>query len=126
MAKVKKATKLVVVETNGVLGELGGISGPILNPIPIEIDVINQLLNRKRRVYEVDPKDPKNKEKRVLWNLRNLRTNNFRKTEQVNNVTPVVKQNKVATVKNDEVKDQKPAAVTVETKSEEKSDFIKK
>ena len=45
--------KLVVIETNGPLPELGGINGPIINPCLIDIPTIQELLNGHKKVVEV-------------------------------------------------------------------------
>lgn len=74
MAKKEVAQKLIVVESVGAISELGGISGPVLSPCYVPIETINLMLNHHRRVYEVNPKNYKEK---VPLTLRNLRKQNF-------------------------------------------------
>ena len=72
MDKITK--KLVVIEHHGSISEMGGISGPILNPCYVDIKILNKMLNRHRLVKEVNPANPK---ERIVLNLRNLCTKNF-------------------------------------------------
>ena len=74
MAKKEVAQKLIVVESVGTIGELGGISGPVLSPCYVPITTINSMLNHHRRVYEVNPD---NYNERVPLSLKNLRKENF-------------------------------------------------
>lgn len=76
MARKEIAQKLIVVESAGPIGELGGISGPVLSPCYVPIEIINRMLNHHRRVYEVNPNNYKEK---VPLSLRNLRKQNFAK-----------------------------------------------
>ena len=50
--------KFVTVRTSGTLYELGNISGPILNPVWLELDVIWTLLVNRREVCEHCITDP--------------------------------------------------------------------
>lgn len=66
--------KLITVESVGTLSELGGISGPVINPFYIDMSTLNRLLSNRRKVYEVNPK---NKNERVRLSLKNMRIKNF-------------------------------------------------
>lgn len=85
MAKKVTEQKLVIVTSNGAISELGGITGPILNPCYVPVMTINTMLTKHRVVYEVNPKDYTQK---VRLSLKNLRINNFEDSTQV---TPVRK-----------------------------------
>ena len=84
MAKKLEEQKLIVIESSGSITELGGISGPVINPCLVPISTILAMLNHHRRVYEVNPK---NHNEKVRLTLKNLRTQNFK----VEEVKPVVK-----------------------------------
>lgn len=73
MAMTEK-TKLIIVESNGTIGELGGISGPILNPFEVPLSVIVRMINSHKHVYEVNPD---NRNERVRLTLQNVRRDNF-------------------------------------------------
>lgn len=60
--------KYVSINDNRLLPELGNISGPILNPIWLDIDVIWRLLVNRRHVYEHCITDP---DKYVILNKSN-------------------------------------------------------
>lgn len=66
--------KLITVNSSGVISELGGINGPILNPFYATIETINTMVTRHRNVYEVNPKNYK---ERVLLTISNYRKQNF-------------------------------------------------
>ena len=74
MAITKKG-KLVTVETNGTLVELGGISGPIINPCFIDETTIIRMVGNNKKVYEVNPA---NHAQKVRLNLKNVKTDNFK------------------------------------------------
>ncbi len=97
MSKKEVAQKLIIVESIGSIGELGGISGPILSPCYVPVDTINLLLNHQRKVFEVNPK---NYNEKVRLSLKNLRKENF--TEETVTVKAHVAPNiyTAATVKN--------------------------
>lgn len=66
MAGLKR--KYVTVRYSGKIPELGGIQGPILNPVWLSLTVIRELIINKRNVYEHDEKNPKLS---CLLNLKN-------------------------------------------------------
>ena len=74
MEKRNKKTKFVTIETNGHISELGGIAGPILHPCLVDLDLVIQMVNNRKKVYEVNPNNPNEK---VLLSLRNVRNENF-------------------------------------------------
>lgn len=49
--------KLCVIQYNGVIKELGGISGPILSPHKYPINKVISMVNSGIPVYEVNPYD---------------------------------------------------------------------
>ena len=67
-------TKLVTIASKGSITELGGISGPIINPCRLDISTIVSLINGHKRVYEVNPA---NKSERILLTLKNAKAKNF-------------------------------------------------
>ena len=77
MPKTEEPKKLIVVESPGAITELGGISGPVLNPCYVSIPLINRMINKHRAVYEVNPN---NYSERIRLSLKNLRTKNFSST----------------------------------------------
>lgn len=84
-----KKNKLVVVDTVGSLRELGGISGPIVSPTRIDVDVLQKMVLNQKIVYEVNPY---NKNDRVLLTLGNVTRVNFKAPEKtVPTKTVVVK-----------------------------------
>jgi len=93
MKKNAEPKKLIVVESSGSIAELGGIGGPILNPCYVPIPIINKMLNKHRVVYEVNPN---NYSERVRLSLKNLRSENFKSTQ--NEVAP--SSTTIAVVKN--------------------------
>jgi hypothetical protein len=112
MSVTKEAQKYIVVSSIGSIGELGGISGPIINPTLQPISKIVQMVHNRKKVYEVNPNDFSD---RVLLTLRNVRTNNFPEP-----TATVVESEKETTT----VKKKKSSAAT--TTTEETSDFTKK
>lgn len=74
MAKKNEAVKLVTIETKGSIVELGGISGPVINPTILPISTIVALLNGHKKVFEVNPA---NKDEKIRLSLKNVRTENF-------------------------------------------------
>ena len=69
--------KLVIVKDGGILPELGGICGPIPNPTRIPVKKIIDMIVHNRTVFECDPADPRNEEKRVKLTLVNVKQDNF-------------------------------------------------
>lgn len=78
MPKKVVEQKLITVNSAGTITELGGISGPVLNPCWVPIPTINVMLNHHRRVYEVNPK---NYNEKIPLSLKNLTKKNFDTTE---------------------------------------------
>ena len=66
--------KLVVIKSIGTIAELGGISGPIINPCRVDINTIVRMITSHRAVYEVNPN---NKSEMVKLNIHNGMENNF-------------------------------------------------
>lgn len=67
--------KYVVITSHGQLPTLGGISGPIQNPIKLNEQQIYQLLTTQKKVFEVE--SPNMKNKKVELTLFNYNKNNF-------------------------------------------------
>ena len=70
----KEKTKLVTIASKGSISELGGISGPVINPCRLSVETIVKLINGHKKVYEVNPA---NKSERLLLNLKNVKMQNF-------------------------------------------------
>ena len=68
-------TKLVTVPSTGSFIELGGIQGPILSIVIMDVNTIYKLLINGRIVYEHNPENRKQKKRLTLKNYR--RKNNF-------------------------------------------------
>ena len=68
-------TKLVTVPSTGSFIELGGIQGPILSIVVMDVNTIYKLLINGRIVYEHNPENRKQKKRLTLKNYR--RKNNF-------------------------------------------------
>ena len=68
-------TKLVTVPSTGSFIELGGIQGPILSIVVMDVKTIYKLLINGRIVYEHNPENRKQKKRLTLKNYR--RKNNF-------------------------------------------------
>lgn len=67
--------KYVTIDSFGYLPTLGGICGPIKNPIKLTEEQIFQLLKTQKKVFEVkSPKEPNNK---VQLSILNYNKNNF-------------------------------------------------
>lgn len=132
MANTNEKTKLIVVESKGTLGELGGISGPILSPSLIPISTIIRMISAHRKVYEVNPA---NYNERIALTLQNVRRDNFNTIteEPAVNTTPGPKSGNIVTAPKPSEKakevETKPAASAESAKKEEKakkSDFSTK
>ena len=76
------ARKLVVVNDNVRLVELGNIYGPISTPTRIPLESIRALCVKNRDVWECDPSDPRNREKRVKLTLANYGETHFGVSEK--------------------------------------------
>ena len=68
-------TTLVTVPSTGSFIELGGIQGPILSIVVMDVKTIYKLLVNGRIVYEHNPENRKQKKRLTLKNYR--RKNNF-------------------------------------------------
>lgn len=66
--------KLVVVRSGGPLMELGGITGPILNPSLIDVNIIGEMIQRNRLIFECNPLNPN---ERIKLNTSNWSKSNF-------------------------------------------------
>ena len=135
------ARKLVVVHDNVRLAELGNIYGPISTPTRVPLESIRAMCVKNRDVWECDPADPRNREKRVKLTLANYGETNFgigekKKgvdpihtpvTEKKEAAKPVAPQTKAATPAAEKkaeaaakaTEPEKPAAAPVEEKKEE-------
>lgn len=71
------ARKLVVVNDNVRLVELGNIYGPISTPTRIPLETIRTMCVKNRDVWECDPNDPRDREKRVKLTLSNYGETHF-------------------------------------------------
>lgn len=71
------ARKLVVVNDNVRLVEVGNIYGPISTPTRIPLETIRAMCVKNRDVWECDPADPRNREKRVKLTLANYGETHF-------------------------------------------------
>ena len=85
--------KLVIVNDNGILHELGGIGGPICTPTRIPIDAILKMINNKRHVFECDPSDPRNTERQVRLTQANYKSDNFGTKSYTEEATKETEQN---------------------------------
>ena len=107
--------KLVVVLEGGTIPELNNIGGPIVHPTRIELKNIAALVKNHKNVYECDPSDPNNEEKRIkLTTLEQVTGNNFGENK---NVAPVASP---VEPKKEEVK--QPETPKEETPVEKKED----
>lgn len=118
MPKTEEPKKLIVVESPGAITELGGISGPVLNPCYVPITLINRMINKHRAVYEVNPNDYT---ERVRLSLKNLRTKNFKGSS--NNTAP--SSTTLAVVKNAMENNNSSEPANESTSSRPVSDFTK-
>lgn len=101
--KKNEPSKLVTVAHNGTIVELGGISGPIINPCKVQRSSIIAMINNQKKVYEVNPTNPSEK---VLLNLINIDKVNFPeavKTVKANVAPTVNTKSSVSTKKQDTV-----------------------
>ena len=64
-------TKLVTIESPGKLTALGGILGPITTPCYLDMNIIINLINSGKAVYEVNPKNFKEKTRLTRMNVLN-------------------------------------------------------
>ena len=111
--------KLVVVDFKGPLSELGGISGPITNPVKLEIPIIIKMITAHRGVFEVNPK---NTSERVLLTLQNVKLKNFHNVESKTTLKPEPVVNKSS----NNSTDNKPVIKDDFSKKDKKGDFTKK
>ncbi len=79
-------TKYVTIESPGPINALGGILGPIYTPCELDIKIVIKIVNSGKVVYEVNPKNTKEK---VRLNISNVLKYNFKSTEE-----KIVKSNK--------------------------------
>lgn len=68
-------TKLVTVSSTGSFTEIGGIQGPILTIVVMDVNTIYKLLINGRIVWEHNPENRKQKKRLTLKNYR--KKNNF-------------------------------------------------
>jgi hypothetical protein len=91
-------TKYVTIESYGVIPALGGIMGPITSPCNVDLSVIISLINSGKVVYEVNPKNIKEK---ILLNKDNVLKYNFNpkvvKKETTIEDKPIKKENAITT-----------------------------
>lgn len=89
-------TKLVTIESPGKIAALGGILGPITTPCRIDMNIIISLINSGKAVYEVNPKNFKEKTRltrmNVLDNIYTYSTINTKNTINASDVglSPVI------------------------------------
>ena len=115
----KEKTKLVTIASKGSISELGGISGPVINPCRLSVETIIKLINGHKKVYEVNPA---NKSERLLLNLKNVKMQNF--PEKANpvvaaNLAPDSKKTTYTTKENEKASQKSSEKTT-------KSDYTKK
>ena len=129
MEKRNKKTKFVTIETNGHISELGGIAGPILHPCLVDLDLVIQMVNNRKKVYEVNPNNP---DEKVLLSLRNVRNENFpvytadkKTTNPAPSISSANTSKKVETTTATD-KDNKKSTSTTDTKTSNSGDFSKK
>ena len=115
------ARKLVVVNDNVRLVEVGNIYGPISTPTRIPLETIRAMCVKNRDVWECDPADPRNREKRVKLTLANYGESHFGIGENLkkrveSTPAPVEEKEEEAPVAEvPEVPAEEPAEETVET-----------
>ena len=118
------ARKLVVVNDNVRLVEVGNIYGPISTPTRIPLETIRAMCVKNRDVWECDPADPRNREKRVKLTLANYGETNFGIGEgakkQVEPAPALVEEKKeeAPVAEAPEVPVEEPAEETVEAEEE--------
>ena len=99
----KHDRKLVTVNYNGPIIELGSICGPISTPSQLTIDAISRLVLNKKEVWEYNPN---NKREKVRLTFSNLNKDNFnKKKDEVSLNTSVDKQPVKEEVKEIDTKD---------------------
>ena len=120
--------KLVIVKDGGILPELGGICGPIPNPTRIPVKKIIDMIVHNRTVFECDPADPRNEEKRVKLTLVNVKQDNFcsnaSKSEEKKEEVPETPKNeepKKEEVKPEEKEEAAPVKEPVKEESKEEA-----
>lgn len=79
-------TKFVTIESYGPIPALGGILGPITSPSYIDINVIISLINSGKVIYEVNPKNIKEKIRLTRDNVLKYNFNTTVKPEKISNV----------------------------------------
>ena len=84
--------KLVIIESAGPIEALGGISGPIKTPSSLSTNVISDLINSGKVVYEINPR---NYNEKVKLTRLNVNTNNYQSNvkKTVENKREIIKQN---------------------------------
>lgn len=120
------ARKLVVVNDNVRLVEVGNIYGPISTPTRIPLETIRAMCVKNRDVWECDPVDPRNREKRVKLTLANYGETHFgigegakKQVEPAPAPAPVEeKKDEAPVVETPEVPAEEPAEETVVTSEE--------
>lgn len=112
-----ETTKLVVIDSMGSIEELGGISGPIINPTRLPVSIITKLITSRKKVFEVNPA---NLSERIRLTMQNVRTVNFKQ------VSPKVKANVAPSVKTDKKVSEPVSPKKEEKKTEAVNDFTKK
>lgn len=120
------ARKLVVVNDNVRLVEVGNIYGPISTPTRIPLETIRAMCVKNRDVWECDPADPRNREKRVKLTLANYGEIHFGIGEsakkQVEPAPVEKKEEEAPVVEAPEVPTEEPTEETVETEVEPAAD----
>lgn len=104
--------KLITIESQCELPELGGVMGPIKAPVEMTIPKIISLINRGLVVYDVNPK---NKKEKVRLTTTNVRTDNF-----ISNSVKAASTRKAAVVRTVETKT--VSTNTIKTNEKSKSD----
>lgn len=66
--------KLVIIESSGPIRAMNNINGPIKTPCSLSINVISDLINDNKIVYEVNPK---NYNEKIRLTRLNLFSDNF-------------------------------------------------
>jgi hypothetical protein len=84
--------KYVTIESPGKIPVLGGLLGPITTPCYLEIDIIISLINSGKAVYEVNPRNIKEKTRLTRQTVLNYNynipiKNNHNNTIEVDDVS---------------------------------------
>ena len=120
-------TKFVTIESYGPLRVLGGIMGPITSPCYLDISVIISLINSGKIVYEVNPKNTKEKVRLTIDNVLKYNfdfkvikenTNSKTTTPKKSNMVVSKPQVKPNEVKKEIIKPEKVKNEIVESKTE--------